>query len=641
MKEENLEKPQLGGKGAKKDGAKKVRFGAVCSFFSKIIKWLLLALVIFIVSLFFRDQKLPKCWVEKIAQSLSSNDIIVKCDGAALGFRRGITLSGVSICDAALPSEPKCIASASSISADLIRNVVTVTGANYPRLPDSYYESGYAESNSPVSMVLPDLPNLRLVLVNPNILGLRPGRVTAQVDVSPNLIALDEIHVEWPGNGRRIAEDGYFRIDLAEQRAHGEVRGLATQRHIRPLLVALDIPSAMPYFDAFTEVPSPVSAIGEFDVNLVNNDFKMLLDLRPEMGKYNGVKMSRAEGKLDLDVKTRGTNCLVRFAVDLPMAVDPKGRQLSGSIAVNLTNEFARLDYNASSRLDFVDILRIADFISPDTLDFIVCDTAPEITAVGHTGTCVEDSGWNDLAGSARVWRGSVFGFKVRNMTLDYSLLRDTLKLTNVRATGKSGGAVQGEVTVEMPDFDEDRMSFFAKCALVGGSLEELADVFDLDIAGRDGKLDADVELSGPISTNALAHLNGRGTVRVTDGHLLQMQLFAGLTKLISDWVPGVGYIVNQSQASLDFSIEDGIFKTENFFIEGGLISIKGWGTYDIDQDYLDFTVRVQFLKNESILGKIVHPVTWPFTKLLLEFKAKGSIKDPGWQYISMLDRVF
>ena len=46
-------------------------------------------------------------------------------------------------------------------------------------------------------------------------------------------------------------------------------------------------------------------------------------------------------------------------------------------------------------------------------------------------------------------------------------------------------------------------------------------------------------------------------------------------------------------------------------------------------------------MKKESFMGKVLHSVAFPFTKLLLEFKATGSISDPKWDYISILDRVF
>ena len=57
-------------------------------------------------------------------------------------------------------------------------------------------------------------------------------------------------------------------------------------------------------------------------------------------------------------------------------------------------------------------------------------------------------------------------------------------------------------------------------------------------------------------------------------------------------------------------------------------------------KDDLDFTVRFQLLRNDSFLAKLVRPVTFPFTKLLLEFKVTGSVDEPQWQYISVIDRI-
>lgn len=604
------------------------------------VKWFFILLALFIVSLFFRAQPLPRAWIESMARRLSTDEMLIHCDGAEIDLLNGVTLRGIRVYDRSKTNDFQTVAGASLVSANPLRRLVRISGARYPRLPDSYYRPEYHERNEPLEFGLPDLPQFRLELERPAILGLAPERVTAQVSVKRNSISFDEVHVEWPGSVKRIYEDGFFKIDLASQRAHGEVRGIATQAHIRPLMETLDIPSAMPYFDAFTEVPNPVESYGEFDVNLINNDFRMILDLRPELGRYNNVEMSRAEGKLDLDVRTRGTNLFVRFRVDLPVALDPKGRQLSGGLGLQMTNDVVRLDFSAVSKLRLQDILGIVDVIEPSTLDFIQCETAPEITVDGHIGTSLADKEWNDLAGGARFWRGSVFGFKTRSLSLDWILSRDTLTLANVRAMGKCGGEVQGSVIMHMPDFDESRMVFEARGEHRNGKLEELSDIIDMNLNGRDGTVNSRFEISGNMVTNIAASLNGRGSARITDGRLLQMNIFAGLTKLLAEHVPGVDYIVNQSQASLDWTIENGIFKTENLFIEGGLISIKGWGEYDIAEDQLAFTVRVQFLKNDTILGSIVHPATWPFTKLLLEFKASGSIDAPKWKYISVVDRM-
>ena len=50
--------------------------------------------------------------------------------------------------------------------------------------------------------------------------------------------------------------------------------------------------------------------------------------------------------------------------------------------------------------------------------------------------------------------------------------------------------------------------------------------------------------------------------------------------------------------------------------------------------------MRVQFAKKDSIAGKLLHPLAWPFTKLLLEFRLTGTPDEPKWTYLSVIDRV-
>jgi hypothetical protein len=56
--------------------------------------------------------------------------------------------------------------------------------------------------------------------------------------------------------------------------------------------------------------------------------------------------------------------------------------------------------------------------------------------------------------------------------------------------------------------------------------------------------------------------------------------------------------------------------------------------------DKLDFTVQTQFMRDKSVMAKIVRPITWVFSKLLLEFKLTGSSDKPEWKYVSVIDRV-
>ncbi len=150
--------------------------------------------------------------------------------------------------------------------------------------------------------------------------------------------------------------------------------------------------------------------------------------------------------------------------------------------------------------------------------------------------------------------------------------------------------------------------------------------------------------LSGPLQTNLTDRICGKGHIECRDGHLAQMRVFAGLTEYLANHVPGIASFVNQSQGSLDFTITNGLFRTDNISIDGGFFSIKAFGTYDIPKDKLDFTARLTLAKDDSFFSKLATPITWPFANLskkLFDFKIFGSLEKPEWKYNkSLMDRL-
>ena len=140
--------------------------------------------------------------------------------------------------------------------------------------------------------------------------------------------------------------------------------------------------------------------------------------------------------------------------------------------------------------------------------------------------------------------------------------------------------------------------------------------------------------------TNNYEVLNGFGHVTVKDGQLMRMKGFMGLIEAMPSVAPAVTWFSDSTQASCDYVIENGVIKSDSIYIEGTLFSIKMYGQFDAVKEKLDFTVRVQFAKKDSLIGKVLHPLTWPFTKLLLEFRLAGSPENPKWEYVTVLDRV-
>ena len=609
-------------------------------FLMKTVKWTFIVFCVFLGSLFFREQRVPADWIVSAVSSHMPSNIVFKCDSAAFGFRRGARMRGVRLYDRERTDPVKAVVSADSASVDFFLRRVRIVGLKVPRLHDGYYLPGNIERNGRLDVEIPAIPSFSLTLIRPDVLGIAPERVVATVKTKTRRVEFEDVSVSWPDIDRAMSVNGSVYIDFDEQRFHAVARGEARQSHIRPLLVTLDVPSAVTYMDAFTGVTEPVPVSASWDVNLVNNDFRMHLDLHPLLGRYNGVPMRRVDGGLGLEVCTRGTNLNCVTTVGPLSALDPKGRTLDGRLVVVVTNDMTRLEFDVKSGLALKDLLSIADCLNDGTLDCVSCETPPEITVVGTLLPDLAMQAENNLHGTVAFKRGVFFESPVEDVAFSYSYVGDTISFDDISLRGKEGGRYTGKAKLNVSASDPDSASFSMVFSCRDGSLGEIAEALGSDFGGRHGIVNSEVEVSGLISTNLYSHLNARGKVRVTEGRLAQMKLFMGLTDYLAANVPGVASLVNQSQASVDYTITNGVFASDNILIEGAVFSIKASGTYDIPADKLNFTVRLQLLKNDSFLGKLVHPVMFPFTKLLLEFRVTGSAEDPKWDYISVLDRI-
>ena len=497
-------------------------------YIMKAVKWVFIVFLFFVGSLFFRVQRLGGGLVEKVISGHVPTNLVVHVDSVSFGFQHGVGLSGLRVYDLTREQRLEPVLQVDEALFHPYEKRLQIVGLRYARLPDGYYAPENLDRNERIEGELPDIGYLRIELVRPDILSVTPDRVTGRVEVTPRKAFVDNIHLVWHDGEPAVGVDGFCAVDLDKQEVRGEVDGLATQAQIRPLLVALDVPVALPYMDAFTEVPENVPAWCGWQVNLVNKDFDLGLRLKPKMGRYNGVAMRQATGKIHLHTETRG-NCLNYLTEVGPIeGVDVSDRALAGSVVIGGTNGYNIVTVSTETGMPLSDLLKIG----------------------GFTGVYLSD----DVIGETK----------------------GTLQFRFPRAM-----------------------------------------------------------------TNNYEMLNGEGHVKISNGHLTRFKLFAGLTKLLAERVPGVSAIVDQTAASVDYRIENGVLKTDGIYIEGKLFAVRMEGQFDAVRNDMHFTVRVQFSKDDTLLGKyLINPVTWPFTKLLMEFRLTGSPENPKWEYVSVVDRV-
>ena len=490
------------------------------------MKWIFIVFCVYLLSLCFRQEQLPASWANAIIDAYAPTNLIVRVSSMSVGFRHGLYIRGLKVYDCNREDNIGQLLSADSISIFHLQRRVEIDALRLTRLDDEYYKPGNHERNERIEVELPKISEFELILNDPHILGLTPRMVSATVSSSERYLGVDGLKIYW-GEGAELSLAGHCSVDFETQRVEGEVAGRSMQSLIRPLIVALDVPVALPYLDGFTEIPESVDARCAWRVNLMNNDFDLDLGIDAKMGKYNSVTMQHAKGDIHLHVYTRGDSLNYRHVIGPISAVSPRNRPLDGTITVEGTNDFNRVTVFAKSGMPLSDLLKIGGF----TGDYVGDD-------VGGDTKC-------DLE----------FRFP-RSMTDNYEVL------------------------------------------------------------------------------------NGRGSVEIKNGHILRLKGFRGLLELLAEKVPGVSWFTDSTQASADYVIEDGVLKSDNIYIEGAAFSIKMYGEFDIVSNSLNFTARVQFGKNDSIVGKIVHPLTWPVTKLLLEFRLIGTTENPQWSYLSVIDRI-
>ena len=625
--------------------------------FRKVIKYsffcLLGLFLLVLAAILLFEQPVPDFLLRRITRSLSGGDYLVRADSASFRFSHGLKINNIRVFDRRkVAAKPMLSASCVDLALNLRRipwsqrtllKAVTVTHLRYPRLPDGYYipdsvefpgRPDFQEKDEPLVLDLPTLQPFRLTLVQPDVLGVTPKKVNARsVSVTPEGIRVDGIHLDWPDTDARLSLDGAFEFNLETQRAGGEVHGLARQHHIRPMLVALDITNSYAFIDSFTRVEKPVDAACAFDVNLRNNDLHIHLDLAPEGGFYNRVPLENARGPVDIRVFVRDTYQNARIVVGPLVANLADGSRMSGEIVYENTNDVGYVDFDVRSTTSLSNALAVAGVMNDGTLDCLVPATNPEITLRGRLAVDPAHAAANDLTGTLAFNRGSLFTVPLRGASARFDLRGTDMTFSQARATAEHGGDISGEATISIPGFQQEKASFRVRIDGEKIALADVADIFAFDLGDKRGTLRGRVELSGPLATNLTQHLEGGGTVSCSGGHLAQMRLFSGFTSYLAQHVPGIGSLVNLSDASLDFTITNGTFRASEAVISGDVLAINAVGTYDIPKDDLGFSGNITLKKNESFLMRIATtPIRWPFAKIF-GFRLKGPIDNPAWSY--------
>ncbi len=630
----------------------------------KALKVLLVALAAIGAALFLLARfeiRLPQGTLERISAACSSSNTIFRIDSICVRAPSRIRINGVRMFLRARP-DVRPFLSMERIDVRLsfarlpwrIENIVksvTVHSPRMPRLPEGYYipdsiefpgSPDFTETNEPVELDLPDFTPFRLTLLDVDVLDLRAREVTVgEVSSSGDVLRFSDICVKFPDRDVQMEVTGDCEVNIPAQRVFGSVHGQARQPNIRPMLQALDITNCYQFIDAFTGVTTPVDAGCRFDVNLRNSDLHLFLDLHPTGGAYRGVPLETAQGNVDVRVFVREHCQNAHITVGPISASIADGSSMSGAVFYENTNDIGYVTFrNVRSNTSLSNALAVADVLTDGTLDCLQPETPPTITLDGLLAVDPAHAATNHLDGTLAFDKGRFFGIPLVKAETEFLLRGDAVTFRNAHASLPHGGKITGTGLISFPGFDSERATFKVSIRGNGISMEDAAQVFGVEPGDKHGTLSGQVMFEAPLTTALVSRVNGKASLKVENGRLARLNLFAGLTDYLAKHVPGVSSLVDQSNAEMECVISNGVLHCSKINVSGDVFAITGSGTYSMPEDNLDFTARVRLFKNDSFIGKLANPITWTFSKLLLEFKVYGPIDAPKWKYISVLERL-
>ena len=609
----------------------------------------------------FTEISLPQAALEHISSRISSDDWLIRIDSVKWNFPGRIGIKGLRMLNRK-KNEAAPFLSADDISlrlslsrlpwkAENLLKSVTVRKLKMPRLPDGYYipdsiefpgSHDFTEKNKPVKLEIPDFSPFELTLKEPDILDLKAKQVTVNnVSSKYNILRFNGIRVQFPDRDVDMSVFGDCELNIPEQKVVGNVHGQARQHNIRPMLQALDIANSYQFVDAFTGVHIPVDAGCKFEVNLINNDLRIFLDLNPTGGAYREVPLKSAQGNVDIRVFVRDHFQNAMISVGPINAQIADGTSMSGSVLYENTNDIGYVTFrNVHSTTSLSNALAVADVLNDGTLDCLQTETPPTITIDGMMAVDPAHAPTNRIDGTIAFEKGTFFGIPLSNAFTEFHLRGDKIDFTNAKSAMPHGGIITGMGSIAFPEFKEENASF--KVTIKGSdiALDDALSAVGVNLNNMTGKISGEVDFAAPLTTALVSRVNGKASITLKDGHLARFNIFAGLTDYLAKNIPGIASLVDQSDAEIECTITNGVINASKILISGDVFSISSTGTYSMPEDEIDIRARVQIFKNNSILGKITSPISWTFSKLLLEFKVYGSLDDPKWKYISVVERL-
>ena len=438
------------------------------------------------------------------------------------------------------------------------------------------------------------------------------------------------------GNSHTGRLGGQLAYDMGQRVLSGELVTNLDPNAVTSFLAEHQMTFCQQLVERFVFHSEPPRGEFRFDRRMgVKGDIRVDGDFRMRDCAYRGVELLRADGAVRVEQRDETKEATVE---DLLIV----RREGMARVGFTVKPDDKQIAFEAETSLQPLPMVRMVGILTNLLTQHITFDGATTVTAEG----IVDYSGAHantDLKGTVQADHVGFERFDCDSGSCDVRMVGDQVTLTNIEAS-VYGGTASGNIVVTAPPRGQQQTDFQADIQLSNADFGRFMKYASTNDSKREysGRLFGDLVIHGVSGKECKKTLNGGGRVEIRDGRVFLLPVFGGLSRLMTRIIPGLDFVLRQSDAGMDFTVENGRVETDKVVVEGDVLSLKGKGAYALGGE-LDFDVQVKLMNEHSLVSKLVRVLTYPISKLF-EFRLKGTLDDPSWYPVNfsldLLERI-
>ena len=590
------------------------------------------------------SKELPRVWVDKIEQELSTDTFAVELDGVSVSLRRGLYLNNLAIYPKRVAERPILNAHQVRLELDIFSKKpivdrlksVSIDSFEIASVSSTTVESGVEKASAQEEsfVVLPNLKGVDLYCRKARFFKTDAYNIEANISMKDSTIFCNDIVLNFAESNDNLTQNifGYVKYDVMKNKLEFSGDGKLKTEILLPLFADLGLKGLNRELEKieFPSVAPDVSAVLKYSPN--EAIYNLDLNVNSQHVKYNDVDFV----SLVLYLKAHGTNRWSNIDINSLVGRRPEGT-LSGSLFIDLDKDV--LTFDAISKIRPAHMLTAVGVLDNEERFPLDVELPCQMTASGTVGISKGTANALRIDGnfSARSisFKGMMFENAIGRVDMDY----EAWNVNNIEAK-LYDGSLNGDISVAPQYVPEkglslEKVNFAANFDCKNSSLDTMLRSWSLvktedepfvGLANFNGYLNFDIGNE----IDVLRTMVGAAKVDIIDATIYRIPIFAGFTDFMARNVPGLDFILTQNSLKTELNIKDYGVRFENLLVDGPAISITGHGDMWFT-GHVDARMRANLLSHDTWVGKGLHFLLFPISKIF-ELQVYGPINDLSWQ---------